>query len=268
MRLYGLTFGPEGDYETLDDAYRAITGFDPELARQYMQLAYTEAVASGLYDGKSEIVLQLSVYQSDDTYVQMYHFLNNALQSACQGTGLEGKVGLKMVVDEDYYATMESGRTDIIFSTWGGAAYDPYSLLYNCYCDGGIREYPNQMEYGFDSAAVKLTIRLSGRDYTASVQDWARWCAADGAVSISAGDGSALLPFASYDSYTRSAVYADLEFAYLSQAVAVPLYSRSSATLLSQKGHYPTDVYQELTGFGGIAFYRYDYTDEQWEKIN
>ena len=268
IQLYGLTFGENGDYPTLDAAYTAITGFDPTLARQLMQRAYEEVTTSGLYDGSSPITLQISVYQNEDIYVQMYHFLRDALNAACQGTDFEGLVDLQMVVDEDYYATMESGLTDIIFSTWGGSAYDPYGLLYNCYCDAGVAEYPKQMEYGFDSGAISVTIRLDGADYTASLQDWARWCAGDKDVTISNEAGSPVLPaFREFDAYTRCAIYADLEYAYLSQMVAVPLYYRNSATLFSQKGHYPTSSYQELVEFGGIAFYSFDYTDDAWEKI-
>ena len=267
VQLYGLTFGSKGDYNTLSDAYTAITGYDLELAQQYMQLAYDEAVASGLYDGKSKITLQLSVYQSEDTYVQMYHFLDAALRSACLNTGFEGKVSLKMVVDGDYYATMESGLTDMIFSTWGGSAYEPYSLMFNCYCDAGVREHPNQMEYGFDADSVSLTITLGKKDYTASLQAWARWCIGDEDATISAPDGTSLDDFRTYDAYTRCAVYADMEFAYLSQVVTTPLYYRNDATLLSQKGHYPTKTYLNLVEFGGIAFYTFDYSDSEWEKV-
>jgi ABC-type oligopeptide transport system substrate-binding subunit len=267
VRLYGLEFGPDGDYATLDDAYAAITGFDPELARSRMQLAFEETTASGLYDGESPVVLQLSVFQNEDTYVQMYHFLQDALENACKGTGFEGKVSLTMVVDEDYYATMESGLTDMIFSTWGGDAYSPYGLLYNCYCDAGVKEYPNQMEYGFDAAAVTVTIRLDEADYTATLQDWARWCAGEPQVTITDADGTALPAFRLFDSYSRSGIYADLEWAYLSQFVTTPLYYRNNATLLSQKGSYPTSSYLNLLEFGGIAFYQFHYTDEQWEAI-
>lgn len=263
IQLYDLTYGENGDYSTLEEAYSAITGFSQELARQYMQQAYEEVTASGLYDGKAPITLQLSVFQSEDIYVQMYHFLRDALQEACRGTAFEGLVDLQMVVDEDYYATMESGLTDIIFSTWGGSAYDPYGLLFHCYCDGGISDYPNQMEYGFDSAAVAVTIRLDGQEHTFSLQDWARWCAGDPDAPVTA----ALRPFRDYDAYTRCAVYSDLEWAYLSQFVTAPLYYRSSALLLSQKGHYPTNQYHPLVEFGGIAFYQFDYTDTQWAQI-
>lgn len=265
VRLYGLRYGAGGTYETLDDAYNAITGYDAELARQYMQLAYRQTVDEGIYDGESLIKLQLSVYQNEDVYTQMYHALSDALQDACRGTDFEGKISLEMVVDGDYYATMDSGLTDMIFSTWGGSAYDPYGLLYNCYCDGGIAEYPNQMEYGFAAAAVSVTITLDGRELTASLQDWARWCAGEDVTIGSGADAPA--PFRELDAYSRCAVYADLEWAYLSQMVALPLYYRNSAVLLSRKGNYPVDTYLDLVEFGGIAFYTFDYSDSQWESV-
>ncbi len=266
VQLYGLTYGAQADYPTLSRAYSAITGYDLPLARAYMEKAYDEAVAGGLYDGTSPIQLQLSVYQNEDIYTQMYHALNDALTAACRGTGFEGKVSLKMVVDGDYYATMESGLTDIIFSTWGGSAYDPYRLLFNCYCDGGVEEYPSQMEYGFDSGKITVCITLDDALYTASLQDWARWCAGE-AIEIPSPGGKTLSAFRNYDANTRCAIYADLEFAYLSQMVALPLYYRNSATLLSHKGDYPTKTYLDLVEFGGIAFYSFRYCDTQWDSI-
>ena len=267
VQLYGLRFGPDGEYADLDSAYAAITGYNPDLARQYMQQCFEQTTADGLYNGSSPIVLQLSVYQNEDIYVQMYHFLRDALEAACQGTDFEGKVSLEMVVDEDYYATMESGLTDIIFSTWGGDAYNPYGLLFNCYCDGGIKEYPNQMEFGFDAAAVEVRITLDGVLHTATLQDWARWCSGDPEVTIFSQDGKALPAFSAFDSATRCAIYADVEYAYLTQCVTTPLYYRNSATLLSHKGDYPTKEYNNMVEFGGIAFYTFHYSDAEWEEI-
>ena len=245
-----------------DAAYGAITGFDPALAQGLMQLAYEEAVAEGLYDGKSPIVLQLSVYQSQDIYVQMYHFLSDALALACRGTDLQGKISLEMAVDADYYATMESGLTDMIFSTWGGSAYDPYGVLYRCYCDAGVEASPNQMEYGFDSAAVTVRIRVADKSVEATLQDWARWCAGDTAVKI---DG--LRPFREYDAATRCAIYSDLEYAYLAQYVTTPLYYRNSAQLFGYKGDYPIRQYIQGVEYGGIRFYAYDYDDAAWQRV-
>ena len=259
VQLNGLKIA---DFGSLDAAGSAVTGYDPALAQGLMQLAYDQTVAQGLYDGQSPITLRLSVYQSEDIYVQMYHFLSNALALACRGTDLEGKISLEMVVDADYYATMESGLTDIIFSTWGGSAYDPYGVLYRCYCDAGLESSPNQMEYGFDSAAVTVQIEVNGKKMEASLQEWARWCAGDTAVQI---DG--LSAFRDYDAQSRCAIYADLEYAYLAQFVATPLYYRNSAQLVSYKGDFPVRQYVQGVEYGGIRFYAYDYDDAAWQAV-
>lgn len=257
VQLYNLqNFGDPGE------CYAAITGYDPAQAKGLMALAYEQCVKTGLYDGESPITLQLSVYQSDDLYIQMYHFLRDALEMACRGTGFEGKVQLTMAVDADYYATMESGLTDMIFSTWGGSAYDPYGVLYRCYCDAGVAEYPNQMEFGFDAGNVEVQLRVDGENRRASLQTWARWAASDPDVQI-----GGLAPFREYDAATRCKLYADLEFAYLSQYVVTPLYYRNAARLLSQKGDYPVSEYVDPVEFGGIRFYRYHYDDAAWERI-
>lgn len=264
VRLYDIRTAEFGD---LEGAYRAITGYDPDLARGYMQLAYEQCVADGSYDGESPIELQLSVYQSQDLYVQMFRFLHDALDTACRGTGFEGKIRMQMAVDADYYATMESGLTDMIFSTWGGSAYDPYGILYRCYCDAGQVDSPNQMEFGFDSAKVTVTVTVDGVSHTHSLQDWARWCAGDPEVTLHARDGTALRSFREYDSETRCAIYSDLEYAYLGQYVTTPLYYRNAATLVSRKGDYPSRAYIESVEFGGIRFYTYHYDDAAWETV-
>ena len=259
VRLNGLF---PGDFSDPEAAYGAVTGYDPELARGLMQLAYEEAVAQGLYDGKSPIVLQLSVYQSEDIYVQMFHFLSDALALACRGTDLEGKISMTMAVDADYYATMESGLTDLIFSTWGGSAYDPYGVLYRCYCDAGVEEIPRQMEYGFDASKVRVRLELDGNLLEDTLQNWARWCAGD--TSVSVGD---LKPFREYASSTRCQIYSDLEYAYLTQYATTPLYARNSALLQSYKGDYPVRTYVEGPGFGGVRFYAFRYDDAQWDQV-
>ena len=257
VQLYGLQ-----DFGDPQQAYEAITGYDPAYARRLMQLAYTQCCKQGLYDGESPITLQLSVYQAEDNLVQMYHFLQDALTSACEGTGFAGKVTLQMVVDADYYATMESGLTDLIFSTWGGSSYDPYGVLYRCYCDAGVAEFPNQMEYGFDAGAVDVVLTVDGVACRASLQKWARWAASDTAVEI-----DSLAPFREYDGATRCKLYADLEFAYLSQYAVTPLYYRNAALMLSQKGDYPVKTYVDPVEFGGLRFYTFRYDDAHWAQI-
>ena len=268
--LYGLKFGDgdDAEYGDLEEAYDAITGFNINQAREYMKKAYDECVADKSYDGSSKIEIEMLVYQQDDIYVQMFNFLNDALKAACEGTGFEGKVSLKMTVDADYYNTMYSGNTDMIFSTWGGAASAPYTILYECYCDDSTGA-GNQMEFGFDTSKHMVKITVDGTDYVASLQKWALWADdSDPDCKITSVDGSKTLEkFTAYDAMTKANFYGLLEKTYLGSFVTIPMYYRNSASLVSQKGDYAVKQYIDLISFGGLQFYTYNYTDEEWAAI-
>jgi len=259
--LYGLTYDEDGDYDDVDEAYDAVTGYDIGAAQQLMQEAYEELTAAGLYADEA-VEIQLDVYNSDDIYVQMFNYLNDALQAACQGTGFEGKVSMKMVANADYYDTMYSGGTDMIFTTWGGAAYSPFTMLYECYCDASDGS-GNQMEYGFDTSAINVTINIDGEDYTYALQTWAAWV--DGQTIDGLTDTFGL--FVDYDASTQCAIFAALEYAYLSNYVTTPVYYRNNGILVSQKINYVVDQYVDLMGFGGIRDLTYNYTDAEWAAV-
>ena len=264
--LYGLTYGADGDFDDLDEAYDAITGYDMAQAQKLMQLAYDQTVADGTYDGSSNVEITLNVYNSDDIYVQMFNYLNDALQNACAGTGFEGKVKLAMKVDADYYNTMYSGGTDMIFTTWGGAASSPYTLLYECYADAADGS-GQQMEYGFDTTQIPVTVEINGVSYTTDLQTWAKWM--DGDLSISISNGSSTLdPFANYDVDSRSEIFGRMEYAYLSYFTTLPIYYRNVASLYSQKVHSPSDTFLTANvGFGTSAFFVFDYSDDDWANV-
>ena len=265
--LYGMTWGEDGDYEDLDEAYEAITGYDITYAQSLMQQAYDECTADGLYDGESSVEIELRVYQSDDVYVQMFNYLNSCLQAACEGTGFEGKVSMKMVVDADYYETNYSGGADMIFTTWGGATYSPWTVLYECYCDASDGS-GQQMEYGFDTSAINVVIDVDGATFTQPLQTWALWADGDVNTVLTSDDGSVTLDaFADYSYDTEAEIYGKLEYALLSYYTTTPLYYRNSGSLVSQKGDYAVTQYIDLVEFGGIEYYTFDYDDTEWEAV-
>lgn len=265
--LYGMTWGEDGDYEDLDEAYEAITGYDITYAQSLMQQAYDECVADGLYDGESNVEIELRVYQSDDVYVQIFNYLNSCLQAACEGTGFEGKVSMKMVVDADYYETNYSGGADMIFTTWGGATYSPWTVLYECYCDASDGS-GQQMEYGFDTSAINVVIDVDGATFTQPLQTWALWADGDVNTVLTSDDGSVTLDaFADYSYDTEAEIYGKLEYALLSYYTTTPLYYRNSGSLVSQKGDYAVTQYIDLVEFGGIEYYTFDYDDTEWEAV-
>lgn len=239
-----------------------LTGFDLETAQNLMRKAFEECLTKGLYDGLSPITLQLSVYQEDPVYSQIAQFLTEALASACEGSGFAGKITVEVVVDGNCYETMAKGETDMIFSTWGGNAFAPYSILYHCYCSD------SRMEYGFDPAALTVEIEINGETFTASLLQWARFCDGEAEAAPVSENGTALSPFRSYDAESQAALFAELEFAYLSQFTVTPLYSRGSAWLVSEQGDYAVKNDLPLVGFGGVRYYTFAYTDIEWNALN
>ncbi len=262
--VYGVTYGEDGEFETLEEAYEALTGFDMTAAQELMQVAYDKAVAAKVYDGKSEIKLDFRVYNTDEIYVKMFNYFDGQLKKACEGTGFEGKVSLTMTADADYYETMYAGNTAIIFSTWGGAAMAPFSVLGQCYTDA-YDGSGNQMEIGYNTSLVKVTFTIDGKEVTASLKDWADWAAAtpDTAADVYAALGN----FADYSYATRCEIFAVLEQVYLESFATVPMYYRNGASLSSRKLESGTDTYLQIIGRGGIRHITFNYSDEEWNAV-
>jgi len=260
LRVFDVTYGEGGDYETLDEAYEALTGYDVEKAQALMQTAYDKAVAAGIYDGESDIQIEFRVYQSDEIYVKMFTYLDEHLKAACEGTGFEGKVSLKMTVDADYYETNYSGGADMIFTTWGGASMQPFTILYECYCDASDGS-GQQMEYGYDTSKINVTFTVDGEEITDTLQNWALW--ADNSSTVATIEEK-LGKFTEYSYDTRCAFYSQMEAAFLSWYPTTSVYYRNSASMNSQKVNDAVDEYINLILFGGIRFMTYNYDDEAW----
>ena len=265
--LYGVRFGDETELADIAAAYETITGYNIEDARAYMKKAYDECIADKTYDGSSKVELEILVYQNSDLYAQMAQFLSDALAEACAGTGFEGKVTLAMKADSNYYSTMYAGGADMIFSAWGGAPTELFSILYKSYCDDATGN-GNQVEYGFDTSKLMVKIQADGDDYVASLQNWAKWAAGvDPELKIATEDRTKVLAaFAEYDAGTQAAIYGLLEKAYLSTYAAIPLYYRNTVSLVSAKGDFASGQSLDRVAYGGIRFYTYKYNDEEWKE--
>ena len=259
VELYGLTYGEGGDYPTLDAAHEAMTGYDMAAAKLFMQRAYDKAVDAGIYDGRSKIVIDFRVYQNDEAYIKMFNYFDSQLRAACTGTDLEGKVSLTMTVDADYYETMYSGNTGIIFSTWGGSAMSPFSIISQVYTDSSDGS-GNQMEVGYRTESIPVRFSVNGEEIEASLKDWADWC---GGVAVRSID-ERLGRFADYSYDTRCEFFAGVERVYLEGYATTPVYYRNAASLISRKVDMPTAQHLQLVGTGGIRYMTYNYDDSEW----
>ena len=259
---YGIEYGEGKDFEDLEEAYNAMTGYDIDAAKALMQAAYEQAVAAGIYDGKSPVTLEILVYNAEDIYVKMVNFFNDALVAATEGTDFEGLVSIELKINADYYKAMYAGEAAIIFSTWGGAAMSPFTMINQVYTDDATGK-GNQMEFGYETENIKLTLTVDGEEITASIKDWADWC---GGVDVAALN-AALGLFADYNYDTRCAFFAAVECAYLKGYATFGLYYRNSASLVSYKMEQGSEAYLQIVGRGGIRHITYNYDDATWETV-
>jgi hypothetical protein len=260
-RVYGVAYGEGEEFADLEEAYNAITGYDVAAARAFLVEAIAEALEDGTWNGTDNVELQFSVYQNDTIYTNMFNFFDAGVKEVAKGTALEGKISLKMVVDDDYYNSMYAGKTDIIFSTWGGATYGTFGMMSNVYCDDYTGN-GNQMEIGYDTSKVTVTFTLTEElgEMTLSLKAWADW------LNNKENSETTLLPAtSSVAPEKRAELVAELEYTYLSSFVTTPVYYRQSVSLHSMKINYVTYDYIDLVGFGGLAQITYNYDDEAWD---
>ena len=265
VNLFEMSYGEGGEYATLDEAYEAMTGYDMEKAQAYMAIAADKAIEAQIWDGQSDIVLEIRVYNSDDLYVQMYNYFQRQLAEAVKGSKLEGKISMKLTVDADYYETNYSGGADMIFTTWGGAAMAPFGMLAQCYTDASDGS-GNQMEYGYDTTKIMMTLDFGGDigKITDSLRNWTLWT--NSATTEVSNIYTALGSFSDYAYSTRCEVLAATEQCFMNWFTTTSLYYRNVASLVSQKGDYAVDNYLTIIGFGGLEFYTFNYDDAEWAE--
>ncbi|NLV50954.1 MAG: hypothetical protein GXY20_09730 [Clostridiales bacterium] len=222
-----------------------ITGYEPKTAKALFRSAYKAALAAGDI-GRDDIVeLELLLYGSDEAYVKICGFIQEAVNAAVDGTDLEGRVVIKMTADSSYYDRAREGAFEMIISTWGGSAMDPYAAL-QCYCQTGWH-----YEYGFVPERETVTISVNGEDITDTYYNWYR--------EICRGR------YASADAGLRCSLLAQMEYAILAEYNTTPIYYRTSASLRSRRIMEGSDKYIRFVGFGGVRFMRFLYSDTEWD---
>lgn len=223
-----------------------ISGFDKTKAQELMLKAYAAELEAGRINDTDVVELEFLTYNSDEAYVKMINFIQDSLNASLEGTELEGRVVIKMTPDENYYDHAQEGKFEMIMSTWGGSAMDPYGIV-ECYCD------PDTMfEYGFTPKLQELTFEVNGEEITRTYYDWY--------VELTNGE------YAAADAATRLQVLAGIEYGILTEYCTTPIYYRTSTSLSSQKVNEGTDVFCQIIDFGGIRHRTFNYTDAEWEE--
>lgn len=236
--------------QALCDAYGAsdeseITGYDKEAAAALFQSAYEQCLADGNISETDVVSIDFHTYGSENYYVKLVDFLQNAISEATVGTDLEGKVTVNMVEDMDYYNNMLSGLVDVTLASWGGSDMDPYSIM-ECYCSDSLLQ-----EYGFDPYTVTAAIEVNGEEITKTLNEWY--------VALCQGE------YKIADTDTKNQILAGMERALIEEYAVVPLYYLTSSALYEQRIMLGSDEYvNSLLGFGGIEYITYTMDDAEW----
>ncbi|MCC8064304.1 MAG: hypothetical protein LIO70_04345, partial [Clostridiales bacterium] len=224
-----------------------ITGYDKEAAAELFESAYAQAIESGLMSEGDRVELDYHVYSDTENNQNRVNFLQSSIEAATEGTSLEGKITINLLVDEDYYNNCMAGLCDIAFTAWGGEDMNPYAMM-QCYVDPTYN-----LVYGYDGTTEMLTITVNGEELTMSAYDWYKELV----------EGT----YATADSDTRNQILAGMEKGILEYYGMAPLAYLNEAVMYSQRIVLGSDTYvNSLVGFGGIRMMTYTMDDAEWAE--
>lgn len=249
--VYGVNVS---DYDSLDDAYEAITGYNLAKARELMTSAYNAALEAGDILATDKVELVFGTGSITESTQRVFDYLSAAIINIAVGTPLEGRIEMKLEDHGTSWANdFRSGGYDICLGGWTGAAWDPgYFLL--AYLS------PDYMySTAWDTSSQMLTYTPSAEigEKTMSLMDWYNCLNGDPSAEYNWAEGFV-------DNSVRLGIIAALEREILSVYYTVPLQNSFGATLVSYKFDYITTEYNTFMGYGGIRYLSYNYSDAEW----
>lgn len=257
--IYGIN---PNDYNTLEEAEKAITGLDLVQARQLVTSAYNEALAAGDIKATDKVKLTMGTGTINESVTRRFDYLKNAWLELVKTTPLEGRLEFEVVDKGESWANdFRSGGYDIVMGGWTGAAWNPgYFLL--AYLS------PNYMyskAWKTDEAMLTFTmpgVGENGEDITdtLSLIKWYNCLNGVQGAKYNWGQGS-------IDESKRLLLIAALEKEVLKVYYTVPLYNNFAASLNSYKVDYTTYTYNTFMSYGGIRYMTYNYDDAAWAKL-
>ena len=252
-------------FASLDEAVDSITGYDPIAAKALFAQAFDEAIAAGYItdadgDGKSDQVVTIEYCLSSDSdfMTKTINYMNEKVNEVTAGTPFDGKVLFKKSAPygNDWSNKIKAGMSDTVLGGWSGSTMDPFGLT-ELYTDPS-RAYDGAW---FDATKVELTLTVGGEELTTTLKAWSD--ALNGATIVigekeyNFGDGQ-------LDVEERLNILAAIEGVVLSTYNYIPMMQDAGASLLSQQVYYVIEDYNPVMGRGGIAYMKYNYTEDEW----
>ena len=278
LRAYGFEQDADGKWSSgdladlsTDDAYDALTGYNPTVAKQKMQEAIDILLANPEeygYDATKNITLTYGA--SSDTDKQRFRasYLQEVLDGLTAGTALEDKIDI--VFDASAGAqwanAFRTGATQIGFGYgFSGNAFNPFDII------GAFVNPDDDLNYHmyWDTSSIDMTLTMPAGDYegagetiTMTVQNW-YYClnglaeTENQAKTYNWGEGFA-------PAEARLTILSALEELTIKESRSVMLIADGGGSFLGAKFSYFSEDEHTFMGVGGIRYMEVNYTDAEW----
>lgn len=272
--FWGVEYGEDKEYKTLDEAYESITGFDLSKAKELIDIAVDKAISNGWMTSDTIVQIDLNFNFGSRNYSETVESLFYEL---FEGTKLEGKFNLVLQdVYGDYSHDLKEGLYDIFFEMgWGGSYYDPYNLI-QVFVDAVYEEEKNQIDKWInrDTAEYNITLNVDLGDgikeHTFTVFEWYQilnglYTAPEGQISYDATYIKELEGIVSLE--TRVKILVACEQRILMDYTYYPITKGNITAVLSNKINYDECIFEKFQLQINLRYVTYNYSDIEWSEI-
>ncbi|MCL2406355.1 MAG: ABC transporter substrate-binding protein [Defluviitaleaceae bacterium] len=265
--FFGIEWGGEDDwFQTLDEAYDSITGFDVFAAREAFQLAFEQAVADGNMIPGQNVNIPVMLHSGASLSAadqRTEELMNDFIAEAIIGTGFEaGGVQFAFTSgSQTQFRDVAEGRVAMIRGAWQSEWARPWFMI-------GVYVNPDifggdlvsiHTSNGWDPTTETLTISNAQLGFsqgytTKTYQDWHR--AINGGMFDRADDP-----------VLRLRATAALEFAILEGFRDIPIMFSATAGLLSYQVEWGTPHFNVVYTRGGLRRITFNFNDQQWAEF-
>lgn len=281
LRAYGFEQNADGKWSSgdlkdlsTDDAYDALTGYNPTLAKEKMQAAIDILLANPEeygYDATKNITL---VYGSSaDTDKQRFRadYLQEVLDGLTKGTALEDKIDVVFDASagNKWSEAFRTGKTQIGFGYgFSGNPFNPFDIV------GAFVNPEDDLNYHmyWDTSAIDMTLTMPAGDYegageeiTMSIQNWFYCLNGLAATEKQAKTYNWSEGYAPVEA--RLMILSALEEITIKESRSVMLIADGGGSFLGAKFSYFSADEHTFMGFGGIRYMEVNYTDAEWEAF-
>lgn len=257
LDLYNIKYGDGERYATLDEAYKAVSGYDIKSATQSFKKAYAYAKENGLYNDGETIRLAIYNTATSAKFTSLVNYIQQQVNEATNGTPLQGKVSVVAeTMASGLSGALNRGEVEARYYSFLGDYANPNGMIAN-FTDTKANTIP---ECGFNPNVEKFEVTADfNGDGTAETEEntydgWQK--------SIAAGG-----KYATAGNNVKLEILSALEYNLLSGFRTLPLCVIADVTLRSKKVNYATENANIFVAYGGVRLMTYNYSDAEWAEF-